>query len=41
MAYVATALANTGTALAVEIRGQAKPARVVKTPFYPSRVKKA
>jgi len=24
----------------VEIRGQAKPARVVKTPFHPSRVKK-
>jgi aminomethyltransferase len=41
MAYVTTALASTGTELAVEIRGQAKPARVVKTPFYPSRVKKA
>ena len=41
MAYVETALAGAGTGLAVEIRGQAKPARVVKTPFYPSRVKKA
>jgi aminomethyltransferase len=41
MAYVETALAGADTELAVEIRGQAKPARVVKTPFYPSRVKKA
>jgi len=41
MAYVETALTGAGTELAVEIRGQAKPARVVKTPFYPSRVKKA
>ena len=41
MAYVETALAGIGTELAVEIRGQAKAARVVKTPFYPSRVKKA
>jgi hypothetical protein len=24
----------------VEIRGQAKPARVVKTPFHPSRTRK-
>jgi aminomethyltransferase len=41
MAYVETALAAVGTELAVEIRGQAKPAHVVKTPFYPSRAKKA
>jgi aminomethyltransferase len=41
MAYVETALAGADTELAVEIRGQAKPARVIKTPFYPSRVKKA
>jgi len=41
MAYVETALAGIGTELAVEIRAQAKAARVVKTPFYPSRVKKA
>ena len=41
MAYVETALAGAGTELSVEIRGQTKPARVVKTPFYPSRVKKA
>jgi len=40
MAYVETALAGIGTELAVEIRGQAKAARVVKTPFHPSRVKK-
>jgi aminomethyltransferase len=40
IAYVETALAAVGTELAVEIRGQAKAARVVKTPFHPSRVKK-
>ena len=40
LAYVASAQAAIGTELGVEIRGQAKPARVVKTPFHPSRVKK-
>jgi aminomethyltransferase len=40
MAYVASAHSAIGTELGVEIRGQAKPARVVKTPFHPSRVKK-
>jgi aminomethyltransferase len=40
MAYVAAPHAAVGTELGVEIRGQAKPARVVKTPFHPSRVKK-
>jgi aminomethyltransferase len=40
MAYVATALTAVGTELEVEIRGQARPARVVRTPFHPSRVKK-
>ena len=40
MAYVETALAAVGTALAVEVRGQAKAARVVRTPFHPPRVKK-
>ena len=40
MAYVETALAAMGTALAVEVRGQAKAARVVRTPFHPPRVKK-
>ena len=40
MAYVETALAAVDTPLAVEIRGQAKAARVVRTPFHPSRVKK-
>jgi aminomethyltransferase len=41
MAYVETALSAVGTALDIEIRGQAKAARVVRTPFYASRVKKA
>jgi aminomethyltransferase len=40
MAYVGSANAAVGTELGVEIRGQAKSARVVKTPFHPSRVKK-
>ena len=40
MAYVAAAHGAIGTELGVEIRGQAKAARVVKTPFHPSRVKK-
>jgi aminomethyltransferase len=41
LAYVELGLAAVGTALDVEIRGQARPARVVKTPFHPPRVKKA
>ncbi|MGH2394771.1 MAG: glycine cleavage T C-terminal barrel domain-containing protein, partial [Candidatus Limnocylindria bacterium] len=41
LAYVETAAATPGTELGVEIRGQVRPARVVKTPFHPSRVKKA
>jgi aminomethyltransferase len=40
MAYVETPLAPVGTELEVEIRGQGRPARVVKTPFHPPRVKK-
>jgi aminomethyltransferase len=40
LAYVETALAAIGTELAVDVRGQARPARVVKTPFYPPHVKK-
>jgi aminomethyltransferase len=40
LAYVGSAHAAVGTELGVEIRGQAKAARVVKTPFHPSRVKK-
>src|SRR2546421_218948 len=40
LAYVASAHAAVGTELGVEIRGQVKPGRVVKTPFHPSRVKK-
>jgi aminomethyltransferase len=40
MAYVATPHATIGTDLGVEIRGQVKPARIVRTPFHPPRVKK-
>ena len=40
MAYVASAQSAIGSELGVEIRGQARAARVVKTPFHPSRVKK-
>jgi aminomethyltransferase len=40
MAYVSSAHAAVGSELGVEIRGQVKPARVVKTPFHPSHVKK-
>jgi glycine cleavage system T protein (aminomethyltransferase) len=41
LAYVATAHAGVGTELGVEIRGQVRPARVVKTPFHPSHVKRS
>jgi aminomethyltransferase len=34
LAYVPAALAKVGTELAVDIRGQAQPATVVKRPFY-------
>ena len=34
LALVPTALAKPGTELAVEIRGKAEPAVVVKRPFY-------
>ena len=40
MAYVETPLAAIGTAVDVEIRGQARPAHVVKTPFHPPHVKR-
>jgi aminomethyltransferase len=40
MAYVETPLAAIGTAIDVEIRGQARPAHVVKTPFHPPHVKR-
>jgi aminomethyltransferase len=40
LAYVATAASSVETELAVEVRGQARAARVVRTPFHPSRVKK-
>jgi len=41
MGYVSTARAAVGTDIEVEIRGASKPARVVRTPFYPSKVKKS
>ena len=37
--YVETALAGVGSELAIEVRGVPQAARVVKTPFHPSRVK--
>ena len=40
LAYVDSAHAAVGNDLGVEIRSQARPARIVKTPFHPSRVKK-
>ena len=40
LAYVGSAHAAVGTELGIEIRGQVKGARVVKTPFHPSHVKK-
>jgi aminomethyltransferase len=40
MAYVGSAHAAVGTEVGVEIRGQVKSARVVKTPFHPPHVKK-
>jgi aminomethyltransferase len=40
MAYVAAAHTAVGTEVQVEIRGQGRPARVVKTPFWTPRVKK-
>ncbi len=39
--YVRADLAAVGTELGVEIRGQGYTARVVKTPFYPSKAKKS
>jgi len=41
MAYVPTALAGIGSEFEVEIRGAGHRARVVPTPFHPSRVKKS
>jgi aminomethyltransferase len=41
LAYVETPLSAVGTPLGVEIRGRARPAVVVKTPFHPPRVKTA
>jgi aminomethyltransferase len=39
-AYVATGHAAVGTDLGVEVRGQVKAARIVRTPFHHPRVKK-
>ena len=41
MGYVAAPLSAVGSAVEVEIRGRFQPARVVRTPFYPSKVKKS
>ena len=41
MGYVPTALSAVGSEIEVEIRGKSQPARVVRTPFYPSKVKKS
>jgi aminomethyltransferase len=40
LAYVDAPHAVVGSDIAVEIRGQAKSANVVRTPFHPPRVKK-
>ena len=40
LGYVPTELAAVGTELGVEVRGVAKRARVVPTPFHPPRVKR-
>jgi aminomethyltransferase len=40
LAYVESAHAAVGGELAVEIRGTPRTARVVRTPFYPSKVKR-
>ena len=41
MGYLPAALSAVGSDMDVEIRGKPQPARVVRTPFYPSRAKKA
>jgi len=41
MGYVRAELSTVGTELDVEIRGAAQRARVVRTPFYPSKAKKS
>jgi aminomethyltransferase len=40
LGYVPAALSAVGSALEVEVRGRPQQARVVKTPFYPPKVKK-
>jgi aminomethyltransferase len=40
LGYVPAPLAAVGSDLEVEVRGRPQRARVVKTPFYPSKVKK-
>jgi aminomethyltransferase len=40
LAYVESGLSAPGTELGVDIRGRVRAARVVRTPFYPPRVKK-
>jgi aminomethyltransferase len=40
LAYVESAHAALGTELGVDIRGQVRPARIVRTPFHPPKVKR-
>ena len=40
LCYVESAQAAVGTEVGVEIRAQARPGRVVRTPFYPPKVKR-
>jgi aminomethyltransferase len=40
LGYVPTPRAAVDSTIAIEIRGQAHPARVVRTPFHPSGTKK-
>jgi aminomethyltransferase len=40
MGYVPPALGAVGSEFEVEVRGRPQKARVVKTPFYPPKVKK-
>jgi aminomethyltransferase len=41
MGYVATAHSKVGDEIEVEVRGKSQRARIVQTPFYPSKVKKS
>jgi aminomethyltransferase len=38
--YVAAPASAVGTEIEVEVRGRPQAARIVKTPFYPAKVKR-